>query len=96
MWVLRTHANTSREAYFSCVISTKKVPVKDLEGYRSDMLEITEDDRALGFKYVFQTKLTKDTTHERIRSPMGMFSTTETFTDNDVQKILDHLHAYYA
>lgn len=87
--------NNGIEAYFSCVISTKKVPVKDLENYKSNMLDITEEDRALGFKYVFQTKLTKDTTHERIRSPMGMFSTTETFTDNSVQKILDHLHAYY-
>ena len=88
--------NIGREAYFSCVISTKKVPVKDLEGYRSDMLEITEDDRALGFKYVFQTKLTKDTVSERLRGPMGLFSTQETFTDNNMQAILDHLHKYYA
>lgn len=87
--------NNGIEAYFSCVISTKKVPIKDLENYKSSMLEITEEDRMLGFKYVFQTKLTKDTTHERIRSPMGMFSTAETFTDNSVQKVLDHLHAYY-
>lgn len=87
--------NNGIEAYFSCVVSTKKLPLKDLENYSNDMLEITEDDKVVNFKHVFQTRLTKDTTHERIRSPMGMFTTDETFIDNDVQKLLDHLHSYY-
>ncbi len=87
--------NNGIEAYFSCVVASKKVPVKELESYGSKLLEITDEDRALGFKYVYQTKLTKDTTHERIRSPMGMFKTAETFMDNDVQKLIDHLHSYY-
>ena len=87
--------NTGREAYFSCVVAAKKVPIKELESYGSDLLEITEEDRLLGFKHVFQTKLTKDTTHERIRSPMGMFTTSQTFMDNDCQKLLNHLHQYY-
>lgn len=80
---------------FSCVVAAKKVPLKDLEKYASDLLTITEDDTNVGFKYVFQTKLTKDTTHERIRSPMGMFTNAQTFMDNDVQKLLNHLHSYY-
>jgi hypothetical protein len=87
--------NNGIEAYFSCVVATKKVPLKELEKYGSDLLDISEEDRMLGFKYVFQTKLTKDTTHERIRSPMGMFANAETFMDNDVQKLIDHLHHYY-
>lgn len=87
--------NNGIEAYFSCVVAAKKVPIKELESYGSDLLEITEEDRLLGFKHVFQTKLTKDTTHERIRSPMGMFTTPQTFMDNDVQKLLNHLHQYY-
>lgn len=87
--------NNGIEAYFSCVVSTKKLPLKDLEKYTNDMLEITEDDELVNFKHVFQTRLTKDTTHERIRSPMGMFTTNETFIDNDVQKLLNHLHSYY-
>ena len=69
--------------------------MKDLEGSQTNLLEVNDEDRAHGFKYVYQTKLTKDTTHERIRSPMGMFTTAETFMDNDVQKLLNHLHAYY-
>ena len=88
--------NNGIEAYFSCVVASKKVPIKELESYGSDLLEITEEDKMLGFKYVFQTRLTKDTTHERIRSPMGMFSTPQTFMDNSVQMLLDHLHAYYS
>lgn len=88
--------NNGIEAYFSCVVAAKKVSLKKLEGYASDLLDISEEEQALGFKYVFQTKLTKDTVNERIRSPMGLFKTSETFMDNDVQKLLTHLHAYYA
>lgn len=83
------------ESYFTTVVSTKKMPLKDLEPYKNDMLHITEDEELLGFKYVFQTRLTKQTLGERIRSPMGMFSKEETFTDNDVQVLLDHLKDYY-
>ena len=88
--------NNGIEAYFSCVVYAKKVSLKKLEGYKSELLDVTEEDEALGFKYVFQTKLTKDTVHERIRGPMGMFNTSQTFMDNDAQKLLDHLTAYYA
>jgi hypothetical protein len=87
--------NNGIEAYFSCVVGAKKVSLKRLEEYQSDLLDITPEDEALGFKYVFQTKLTKDTVHERIRSPMGMFTTSQTFMDNDVAKLLTHLHQYY-
>lgn len=59
------------------------------------MLHITEDEELLGFKYVYQTRLTKQTLGERIRSPMGMFSKEETFIDNDAQVLLDHLKDYY-
>ena len=69
--------------------------LKDLEPYKNDMLHITEDEELLGFKYVFQTRLTKQTLGERIRSPMGMFSKEETFIDNDAQTLLDHLKDYY-
>lgn len=87
--------NNGVEAYFSTVVSTKKVTIKELEEYGSEMLEITEDEKDLGFKYVFQTRLTKATIGERIRSPMGMFAKSETYIDNDAQKLLDHLAQYY-
>lgn len=87
--------NNGIESFFTSVISTKKVSIKKLEGYESDMLNITDEEEMLGFKYCFQTKLTKETVNERIRSPMGMFTTAETYTDNDIQVVLDHLHDYY-
>lgn len=87
--------NNGIEAYFSTVVSTKKVALKDLENFKSDLLHITEDDQLLEYKHVFQTRLTKKTKNERIRSPMDMFGVNETYMDNDAQLILDHLHKFY-
>ncbi|AEJ81592.1 gp073 [Erwinia phage vB_EamP-S6] len=88
--------NQGAEAYFSTVVSTKKVPLRILESYQNDMLNITEDDQLVGYKHVFQTRLTKETVGERIRSPMGLFTRDQTFIDNNAQALLDHLHKYYA
>ncbi len=87
--------NNGVESYFSCVIGSKKLPLTALDKYKSDLLVITPEEEALGFKYVFQTKITKETVNERLRGPLGLFSTEETFTDNDLQKILDRLDEYY-
>ena len=87
--------NNGVESYFSLVIATKKVPLKTLKDYQSDLLTITPEEQALGFKYVFQTKLTKETVGERLRGPMGMFDTQETFIDNNAQLVMDRLHQYY-
>lgn len=88
--------NNGIESYFSTVVSTKKVTLKDLKDYSNSMLNITPEDEMLGYKHVFQTKLTKATIGERIRSPMGMFTTAESFIDNDAQLLLDHLNEYYS
>jgi archaellum biogenesis ATPase FlaH len=88
--------NNGVESYFSTVVSTKRVPMKELSNYKSDLLHISPEEEALGFKYCFQTKITKKTIHERIRSPMGMFSEQETFMDNDAQLLINRLHEYYA
>ena len=92
--------NNGVEAYFSTVVAAKKMSLKDLEPYvdakENPLLNITEDDELLGFKYVFQTRLTKTTVGERIRSPMGLFTPKQTFMDNDAQLLLDHLTKFYA
>lgn len=88
--------NQGIESYFSTVISSKKVSLKQLDKYKSDLLNITPEDELLGYKYVFQTKITKDTVNERIRAPIGMWDTSETFIDNNVQHVLNRLHEYYA
>lgn len=88
--------NNGIESYFTVVIASKKVPLKSLKDYGSDLLTITPEEEALGFKYVFQTKITKDTVNERLRGPLGLFDTKETFIDNNMQLVLNRLKEYYA
>lgn len=87
--------NQGIESYFSCVLAAKKIAIKDLKEYGSDYLNITTEDEVLGFKHVFQTRLTKETFGERIRSPIGMWDVKETFIDNNVAFVLERLKEYY-
>ena len=87
--------NQGIESYFSLVIASKKVPLKALKDYGSDLLTISPEEEALGFKYVYQTKITKDTVHERLRGPLGLFDTKETYINNDIQLVFDRLDEYY-
>ena len=88
--------NQGVESYFSTVLSTKKVNLNKLADYESALLTITPEEEALGFKYVYQTKLTKESVNERIRAPMAMWTTKETFIDNDAQIVLNRLQEYYS
>ena len=83
------------ESYFSTVVSARRIPIIGLDKYKNDLLNITEEEEMLGFKHVYQTRLTKDTVNERIRASMGMWDTKETFIDNDAQFLIDRLHQYY-
>jgi len=87
--------NNGIESYFTIVLASKKVPLKTLREYGSPLLTITPEEEALGYKYVFQTKLTKETVHERLRGPLGLWDTKETFIDNNMQLVLNRLHEYY-
>ena len=88
--------NNGVESYFSVVVAAKKMALKALADYKSPLLNITPEEEALGFKYVFQTKLTKDTLGERLRGPLGMWANNETFIDNNMQLVMNRLHEYYA
>lgn len=88
--------NNGIESYFSVVIASKKVPLKALKDYSSSLLTITPEEEALGFKYVFQTKITKETVNERLRGPLGLFDTKETFIDNNMELVLTRLKDYYS
>jgi len=81
------------EAYFTTVVVAKKVKVKDLEP--NALLTITPRDEEMGFKHVFQTRTTKQTVGDRIRSPFGLFQDDELYIDNDAQKVIDRLVKYY-
>jgi hypothetical protein len=86
--------NQGIEAYFSTVLMCQKVKIDDLiEG--SDLLKITDRERAVGFKHVYQTQVTKDTINTRIRGPMMLWGDNETYIDNDIQMVIDRMDVYY-
>lgn len=87
--------NQGIEAYFSCIVYAKRVTLKVLKNYENDLLVITDEEEMLGFKHVFQTCITKDTVHERIRSPRFMWKTNESFIDNDVMKLFQRINEFY-
>lgn len=84
------------ESFFTTVIMTKKVKLELLEEYKNDLLTISDRDKKLGYKHVFQTMITADTVNTRISTPMGMFSDAETYIDNDVKLLLQRMNEYYA
>lgn len=91
-------AKNGIEAYFTTVLYARKMAIKDIEKEAEEgpLLTITERDRALGYKHILQTRTTKQTVGDKIRSPWGLFKDEETYIDNDAQAVLDRLKAYYA
>lgn len=88
--------NNGIESYFSQVIGTKKVLLKQLTKYENKHLTILPEEETMGVKYVIQTCLTKESVNERIRAPLGMWNQNESFINNDIQLVLDRIHQYYA
>jgi hypothetical protein len=88
--------NTGVESYYTQVVAAKKMAVRDLAEYKNPMLHIEPEAEATGIKYCFQTKLTKETVNERIRNPIGLWKTEETYIDNDAQALIDKITTYYS
>ncbi len=84
------------EADFTTILSTKQVTIKKLEAYKNDLLHITDNEREDGFKYVFCTRVTKETMGEKMRSAMGLWSRDELYIDNDLNQVFKRLRDYYA
>lgn len=87
--------NQGIESFFTTVIATKRLPLTKLEAYKNDLLTVTDREKRLGYKHVFQTELTKETVNERIRSPLNMWADDETYIDNDMQLVFDRLDKFY-
>lgn len=83
------------EADFTTILSTKQMPVKKLEGFESDLLHITDEEREDGFKYVFVTRVTKETVGEKMRSALGLWNRNELYIDNDLNQVFNRLKEYY-
>lgn len=84
------------EADFTTILASKCLPIKELEPYEkgNKLLSITDEERELGYKYVFQTRKTKTTTGEPMRSPMFMWESPELYIDNDVQLVFNRLKEF--
>ena len=89
--------NQGAEAYFSIIVYARRAKITELEAlpYDENLLNITERDRLVGYKHVFQCDVTKEFANSRIRSPIGCFDSKQIFMDNDTQLLLDHLNKYY-
>jgi hypothetical protein len=83
-------------SFFSHIVCTHKHSVDYLKQFDNPLLNITEDDEDVGFKYVFQTRPTKDTRHLPIRGPMGMWEKQETFIDNCAEAVCTKVEEYFA
>lgn len=88
-------AKKGLEAYFTTVINVSKQPMKVLDKHPCSLLNITDEEREIGFKHVFQTRTTKQTIGDRIRTPMDLFKRDELFIDNDIAPVIKRMIQYY-
>lgn len=84
------------EADFTTILATKQMPIQKLEGFENDLLHITDEEREDGFKYVFVTRVTKDSIGEKMRSAIGLWNRNELYIDNDLNQVFARLKEYYA
>lgn len=83
------------EADFTTILRTMQIPVKKLEGIENDLLTITDAEKEDGVKYVFCTRVTKETAGSKMRSAMGLWNRNELYIDNDMDLVFKRLRAYY-
>lgn len=83
------------EADFTTILSTMQIPIKKLEGFENDLLTITDAEQEDGVKYVFTTRITKETAGGKMRSAMGLWQRNELYIDNDLDLVFKRLHQYY-
>lgn len=87
---------TGIEADFTTILSTKQMPLRKLEGIENDLLHITDEEREDGFKYVFVTRINKDSVGEKMRAARGLWNRNELYIDNDLDQVFARLKSYYA
>ena len=88
-------AKKGLEAFFTTVINVSKQPMKVLDKHPNNMLNIKDRERDQGFKHVFQTRTTKQTIGDRIRTPLDLFKDEQLYIDNDVGPVIKMMLDYY-
>lgn len=86
------------EADFTTILRTQQIPVKKLDEMKisNKLLTITDAEREDGVKYVFCTRITKETAGGKMRSAMGLWDRSELYIDNDMDLVFKRLRAYYS
>lgn len=82
------------EADFTTILCSMQLPIKKLEGIENDLLTITDEEREDGVKYVFCTRVTKETAGSKMRSKMGLWNRNELYIDNDLALVFKRLKEY--
>lgn len=84
-------------SFFNVVVYARRVKLTEIDKTKVDenLLTITNRDKTVGYKHVFQVQTTKEYANSEIRSPMDMWEEDVIFMDNDIQKLFDYLDKYY-
>ena len=88
--------HTGAEADFTTILGAKKISVKEAKKWENPLLTITEEEEEDGIKYVFQTRIDKNSMGEKIRSQMGLWDRKEKYINNDINLVFKRLHEYYS
>jgi hypothetical protein len=83
------------EADFTTILSTKQMPINKLKGFENDLLHITPEEEEDGFKYVFCTRISKESVGQKMRAAIGLWDRKELYIDNDIEQVFKRLKQYY-
>jgi len=83
------------EGDFTTILAAKRLDTTTLKKYTNDLLTYNDREEALKVKYVFQTQITADTIHHKMRSHMDLWTVDETYINNDIKLVIDRLNDYY-
>lgn len=89
---------TGIEAFFSNIVMCDVVTIAALQPFVTEnnkLLNISEDDEIDGVKYVIQTRKTKTTRGNRVRSGRGQWHRDETYIDGNIQSVLDRIRDFH-
>ena len=89
-------AKAGLEASFTTILGAERVKLEDLEKYPNALLNITDEEREDGFKYVLQTRPLQNAVNSNVKAPRGMFARNEAYINSDMAVVMRRAHDFYA
>lgn len=87
---------TGVEADFTTILGTRTISIKEAEKNENKLLTISDEEREDGVKYVFQTRIDKNTIGHKYRSQLGLWAREEKYINNDLNAVFSRLQEYYS